>query len=293
MKGKIPPKRTASALAAAFSLATMTLGSLALAQQAQPQQSPRDRGDGGREFQPPVDPQARQQQNGRSAREGAAIDLTGYWVAIVNEDWRWRMVTPPKGDYASVNIVMNEAARKVADTWDPASDGSCKAYGAAGLMRMPTRLHITWEGDGVLKIDTDAGQQTRRLSFDWSKPAAAQRSLQGDSFAEWQRPLPPPPGNNGAGLNAVPAERPGGSLRVVTTNLQPGWLRRNGVPYSENAVVTEYFDRFAVPNGGEWLVVTTIVEDRTYLNVPYITSSHFRREANGAGWRPQPCRAGV
>lgn len=292
MRNKIRPKRTASGVTAALALATMTLGCLAPGSAALAQERARDRGDGGREFRPPVDPQARPRDS-RTAREGAAIDLTGYWVAIVNEDWRWRMVTPPKGDYASVNIVMNEAARKVADAWDPATDGSCKAYGAAALMRMPTRLHITWEDDNTLRIDTDAGQQTRRLLFDWSQPPAAERSLQGHSLAEWERPLPPPPGNNGAGLNAVAAERPGGSLRVVTTNLEPGWLRRNGVPYSENTVVTEYFDRFAVPDGGEWLVVTTIVEDPTYLTVPYITSSHFRREASGAGWRPQPCKAGA
>src|SRR5262245_6513040 len=88
-----------------------------------------------------------------------AVDLTGYWVSVVNEDWRWRMVTPPKGDYASVP--MTDEARKVADTWDVSKDGQCEAYGAAGLMRMPTRVHITWEGDNVLKIETDAGQQTR------------------------------------------------------------------------------------------------------------------------------------
>src|ERR1043166_8577905 len=89
----------------------------------------------------------------------APIDLTGYWVSIVNEDWRWRMVTPPKGDYASVPL--NPAGTKVADTWDPSKDGSCLAYGAAGLMRIPTRLHITWEGESTVKIETDAGQQTR------------------------------------------------------------------------------------------------------------------------------------
>src|SRR5687768_17779961 len=90
----------------------------------------------------------------------AAIDMTGYWVSVVNEDWRWRMVTPPKGDYASVPI--NDAARKVADTWDVSKDGSCQAYGVGGLSRIPGRLRVTWESDNVLKIDTDAGTQTRR-----------------------------------------------------------------------------------------------------------------------------------
>ena len=113
---------------------------------------------GGRGAQAPQTPSA-----------SAPIDLTGYWVSVVNEDWRWRMVTPPKGDYASVP--MTDEARKVADTWDVSKDGQCDAYGAAGLMRMPTRLHITWEGDNVLKIETDAGQQTRRLLFDAHREA--------------------------------------------------------------------------------------------------------------------------
>src|SRR4026207_2481687 len=107
------------------------------------------RGQGGAPAAPPT-PQAT-----------APIDLTGYWVSIVTEDWRWRMVTPPKGDVASVPL--NAEGTKVADSWDPATDGSCLAYGAAALMRMPTRLHITWENETTLRLETDAGQQTRRL----------------------------------------------------------------------------------------------------------------------------------
>ena len=98
-----------------------------------------------------------------SARVAAPVDLTGYWVSVVTEDWRFRMVTPPKGDYASVPL--NAEGRRVADTWDASKDGLCDAYGAAGLMRMPGRLHITWEDDSTLKIETDAGQQTRLLRF--------------------------------------------------------------------------------------------------------------------------------
>jgi hypothetical protein len=207
----------------------------------------------------------------------APIDLTGYWVSIVNEDWRWRMVTAPVGDYPG--LPLNAAAQQMAKAWNPASDGSCQAFGAAALLRMPTRLHITWENERTLKLETDNGEQTRRLSFD-APPAGTARSLQGQSVAEWVRPArgrggPPPMG---------------GSLRVVTTNLSGGWLRRNGVPYSENATVTEYFDRFPVPDGGEWFAVTTVVEDRTYLTNRLVTSSHFRREPDGSKWSPKSCR---
>ncbi|HLG59305.1 MAG TPA: hypothetical protein VI485_28460 [Vicinamibacterales bacterium] len=220
---------------------------------------------------------------GRPASPWAAapIDLTGYWVSIVNEDWRWRMVTPPKGDVASVPL--NPEGTKIANSWDPATDGSCLAYGAAGLMRIPTRLHITWENEQTVKIETDAGQQTRRLTFDKSQAAPSQRSLQGYSVAEWELA--------GGGGRGAPQGPRSGNLKVATTMLSGGWLRKNGVPYSENATLTEYFDRFAAPNGDEWLVVTTVVSDPKYLNQDFVTSTHFKREPSAAKWSPAACKA--
>lgn len=226
-----------------------------------------------------------------SARASAPIDLTGQWVAIVNEEWRWRMVTPPKGDYSSIQP-LNAAGRAMGDQWDPASDGSCRAYGAAGLLRMPTRLRISWDGDNVLQLLTDAGRQTRNFVFDDASGAnsvEAEPSLQGISVAAWH-PALVPRGRRGPAPAANQPER-GGHLTVQTTQLSPGWLRRNGVPYSDQTTLTEHFDRFPGPDGSEWLVVTTIVEDPVYLNAPFITSSHFRRETGNANWNPTACRA--
>jgi hypothetical protein len=217
------------------------------------------------------------------------IDLTGYWVSIVNEDWRWRMLTPPKGDYASVPL--NDEGRKVADSWELSQDGSCKAFGAGGIMRMPTRVHISWASDNALKLETDAGEQTRMFYFRAQDlPPAGTRSLQGRSLALWEHPLPPATGMGGLNTRAGP--QPGGDLKVVTTDLAPGWLRRNGVPYSEHAEVTEYYDRFPTPDGNEWFVVTTVVHDPMYLRGigDFVTSSHFRREPDGAKWHPKPCK---
>jgi hypothetical protein len=218
-------------------------------------------------------------------RAAAPIDLTGYWVSIVNEDWRWRMITPAKGDV--VGVPLSAKGRDVANGWNPATDGSCLAYGAAGIMRMPTRLRVTWENDTILKIETDAGQQVRRLVFAKSLPSGP-RTLQGHSVAEWVRSVA---GSGFLGIGPPGPPPPGGSLKVVTTGLLAGWLRKNGVPYSENTVVTEYFDRFPVPDGTEWFVVTTSVEDPTYLTGPFVTSSHFRREPDGSKWHPQACKA--
>lgn len=220
-------------------------------------------------------------------QQDSVIDLTGYWVSIVNEDWRWRMVTPPKGDYASVPL--NPAGKAQADTWDVSEDGSCKAFGAGGLLRMPTRLHITWGSPSVMKIESDAGEQLRSLYFNASQlPVAGAHSLQGRSLAEWEHNKPR---SNGMGFVVRGPPPPGGDLKVVTTHLSAGWLRRNGVPYSESAIVTEYFDRFPTPDGNEWFVVTTQVDDPLYLRAPFITSSHFRREPDGSKWHPKPCRS--
>ena len=221
-------------------------------------------------------------------REAAPIDLTGQWVAIVNEDWRWRMVTPPKGDYASVPL--NDEGRRIADQWGPSQDGACEAYGAPALLRMPTRLRIRWDGDARLVLETDAGRQVRNLDF--GAPAAATApSLQGQSTARWVGPPRPTGGPGLAGAGGGGPARTGGYLEVKTTNLTPGWLRRNGVPYSADAVVTEYFARFAAPNGDEWLMVTTIVDDPRYLTQRFIVSNHFRKEAEGGRWNPRACGA--
>ena len=224
----------------------------------------------------------------RTPRASAPIDLTGVWVSIVNEDWRWRMITAPRGDFPG--LPLTPAGREIAMAWDPKTDGSCKAFGAAAVMRMPTRVRISWADDTTLKIETDNGEQTRLLHFGAGRPVGAPPSLQGDSAADWQRTLPP---NNAFGINfpGGPPPPPGGALRVVTTNLSGGWLRRNGVPYSAKTIVTEFFDRFPGPDGSEWFVVTTQVVDPEYLLGRLVTSSHFRREPDASKWAPKPCRA--
>ncbi len=227
------------------------------------------------------------------ARQGAPVDLTGTWVSVVTEDWQWRMMTPKKGDYASVPL--NPEGRRVADTWDASQDGMCQAYGVAGVMRQPGRLRISWQDDNTLKIETDAGVQTRLLRFPApaapASPASAVggRTLQGTSMAEWQRA--------GGAFDAFLERGAGGaapqrfgSLKVTTTNHTGGWLRRNGAPYSPNATVTEFFTRFSNPDAGDWFIVTTVVEDPQYLAQPFITSSNFKKEADGSKWSPAPCR---
>ena len=227
-----------------------------------------------------------------SAKDAAPEDITGWWVSVVTEDWRWRMMTPAKGDVSSMPL--NPAGRKEAEAWDPAKDeaagNACKAYGAAGIMRQPTRLHITWQDDNTLKIDIDEGTQARLLRFGPKPATMPAASLQGYSAANWDVTvptfmgfLPPPVPPGGAKLP--------GSLKTVTTNMRPGYLRKNGIPYSGNAVLTEYYTRTNEGNGDSWLLLTSIVEDPQYLAGPFLTSNHYKREADGSKWSPSTCTA--
>jgi hypothetical protein len=215
-----------------------------------------------------------------NAKAAAAIDLTGYWVSVVTEDWRYRMVTPSPGDYQGVP--MTPEARKIADAWDPAKEEAsgdvCKSYGAPALLRVPGRLHITWQDDQTLRMDSDTGKQTRIFHFgDWKPLAGGPSTLQGDSTAEWVR---------GGGRGATD-----GSLKVTTSHLKAGFLRKNGVPYSENATLTEYFDLIKEPNGNPLMVVTIVTTDPMYLRQPFVISSQYKKESSDAKWNPTACSA--
>jgi hypothetical protein len=218
-------------------------------------------------------------------KAAAPIDISGYWVSLVTDDWRWRMLTPPKGDY--LYLPLNQAARQVADNWDPAKDEAageqCKGYGAPSIMHLPGRLHITWEDDSTLKLDADAGTQTRVFRFGAAQPQAAEPSWQGYSIAQWEVDGS---GRRGRGPTSVRH----GSLKTVTTRLRPGYLRKNGVPYGANAVLTEYFT--TLTDGGiDYLVVTNFLEDQQYLAQPYVRSVQFKRQPDARGWNPTVCIA--
>jgi hypothetical protein len=235
----------------------------------------------------------------RPAKASAPVDLTGYWVSVISEDWRWRMVTPIKGDFASIPV--NAEARKVGLAWDPAKDEAaglaCKSYGAPAIMRIPGRVHITWQDDDTLKIDTDSGQQTRIFHFARpggpppQPPQNMEPSVQGFSAANWERPLRGAEVPDAFPIFSTRQGTGGRSLEVLTTHLRPGYLRKNGVPYSAATTVNEYYDYHKERNGDEWFTVTTIVRDPQYLTGPWITSTDFKKEPDGSKFDPAPCTA--
>ena len=231
-------------------------------------------------------------QPARSPQVVAPFDPTGYWVALVSDEWRYRMLTPPKGniDYVPVNA----EGRKVAEAWDPAKDEAsgeqCRGYGAGGIMRLPVRLHMTWADDRTLKMDVDAGTQTRVFHFgpatgSGQAPSTAtiENSWQGYSVADWQIP--------GGGRGMPPSAPRFGQLRAVTTHLRPGYLRKNGVPYGSGATLTEYFQHLKDDDGSEYLAITSVLEDSQYLAQPWVRTNQFRKQADAKGWNPTACSA--
>ena len=213
----------------------------------------------------------------RTPRSDAAIDLTGTWTAVISEDWSLRMLTPAKGDYT--RMPLTPAARKAADAWDPARDEAageqCRSYGAPAIMRVPGRLRISWQNDTTLRLELEAGSQTRTFHFGAALPPAAP-SWQGQSAAEWQY------------TRVGPRT---GELKVTTSRLRPGYLRKNGVPYSAATTMTEYYHRMAAPNGDTWLTIVTEVKDPENLQQPFVQSTHFKKLPAGAALTPEPCEA--
>ena len=236
----------------------------------------------------------------------------------MTEDYRWRMVTPPKGDVASIPI--NAEGRKAAEAWDLAKDNAanlqCKAFGVGGIMRQPGRLRVSWDepddaearvrrrhadAAAALRRDARAGRSApgKDIPLRCGKGPGVGRGGEiapGNVNAVARGGQVVVPGGGGQGLRGGPPPRGqasivrGGSLKVTTTQFREGYLRKNGVPYSEQATITEYFHRLPPhPNGDEWLHVTTIVDDPRYLTQPFYTSTHFKREADGTKWNPAPC----
>lgn len=217
----------------------------------------------------------------RAARDAAPFDPTGVWEAVVTEDWRWRMQVQKAGETTSVPLT--EAGLKAAKEWDPAKDAAagnqCKAFGPGGIMRLPLRIRVSWADDKTLKLESEAGDQTRLysiapvprnapLAVTPLEPGSAQApSLQGTTIARW---------------NAT-------TLEAVTNNTTGGYVRRNGVPYSPNALIREYWN-VHTDFGQQYLSVTTVVRDPANFRQDFVTGSSFKKVADsGPMWAPFSC----
>ena len=207
------------------------------------------------------------------------------------------MITPAKGDYA--NIPLNAAGRKIADAVGSGEGSGCRrsvprlrrardhARARPSADHLAGRQHAQ---DRDRCRDADAAAALRGAEHG-APPAAGEPTWQGTSIARWEAPPRGLAGNTiplGLGARAGTDSR---TLEVVTTRIRPGYLRKNGVPFSADTTVTEYFDLFKDPDGVDWFVVTSIVRDPQFLNGPWVTTSHFKKERDGAKWTPTPCAA--
>ena len=132
-------------------------------------------------------------------------------------------------------------------------------------------------------MDTDAGMQTRLFHFDGSKWQGGSTQWQGDSVAAWEKMTQRKYTVDLGG----PVPGKGGTLQSRDHAYAPGYLRKNGVPYSGNAVLTEYYDRFDYKDNS-YLLVTSVVEDPEYLTTDFVTSGQFKREPDASKWNPVP-----
>ena len=126
-----------------------------------------------------------------------------------------------------------------------------------------------------MKLEFEAGNQTRLFRFG-ATPPAGEPSAQGQSVAEWQYTVNPPRS---------------GELKVMTSRLRAGYLRKNGVPYSASTTMTEYYHRMTAPNGDVWLTIVTEIKDPDNLREPFVQSTHFKKLPAGATFKPEPCEA--
>ncbi len=223
-----------------------------------------------------------------SSKQAAPFDMSGYWVSVITEDWRYRMMAAEQGDVGAVPL--NQAGRELAEAWNPSENylESCLAFGGAGILRYPGRLHISWEDEEILRIDFSAGGQSRLLYFnDVLDAESMASSLQGYTNAMWYKEQQ----TQGLGLGRRPVTSfEGGNLQSETRNLSPAFLYRNGVPYSDQATTNDYYRVIDTPNGDRWLIITSIVSDPVYLQQDWITSTNFKYESNGDNWNPIACR---
>src|SRR5437773_1634215 len=121
-------------------------------------------------------------------------------------------------------------------------------------------------------------------SFGAAETPAGQRTWPGQSVAEWQLP------GGGRGRGGQRGQPGTGTLKVTTTQMRPGYIHKNGVPFSENAVLTEYFNVVS-DRGLTYLADTLMLDDPRYLTQSFVRSAQFKKQADATGWEPSPCSA--
>jgi len=203
------------------------------------------------------------------------MDLSGEWAPLFHEDQPERIPGPDIGDYLGLPI--NEAARLHADAWDASlltlPEHQCKPHPADYSPRGPANLRI-WR-------DFDHDTQTLvaiRTHISWQQP---ERTI-------WMDGRPHPPdyaAHTWQGFSTGTFD--GDMLTVTTTHLKMGWIRRNGIPRSDRAVLTEHFVRH-----GNYLTLISVINDPVYLTEPFVRTTNWVLDPHQL-IAPYPCQAVV
>ncbi len=195
----------------------------------------------------------------------AETDLTGYWSPIMHEDPIFRTAGPSLRDYSGLPI--NDAARAIADAWNPEDnykpENQCEMHGAAYIMRSPLRFDLSYDDADTIsiKIELEMGRE-RKIYLDGRAREPGPATDMGHSVGQWD----------------------GDTLTVTTTHMRQKYIRRNGVPNSEEAVMTEHFVRH-----GNLLTIISIIEDPVFLTAPLVRSVSFNRRDDEFKWIRFPC----
>jgi len=188
----------------------------------------------------------------------AQIDFAGEWQPVFHEDQPERGPGPEIGDYLGLPI--NEAARLRGDSWDASlltvPEHQCKPHPSDYGMRGPANTRIWKEVDAATQqlialhthISWQAPERTIWMDGRPHPPEFAAHTWQGFSTGKWE----------------------GNVLTITTTHLKNGWIRRNGIPRSANAVVTEHWARH-----GDHLMWMVVINDPTYLTEPFVRTTDF------------------
>jgi len=191
----------------------------------------------------------------------AQIDLSGNWGppdGFQEDQEERRQPGPAIGDYLGLPI--NDAARQWALSWDPSRltlpEHQCQVHVSPYIYRGPMQLRIWDEKDPVTqqviaqKHYIRTWGQTRTIWMDGRPhpPAYAAHTWMGFSTGKWE----------------------GDMLTVTTTHIKQGWLRRNGVPESDEASLVEHFVRH-----GNYLTRISVISDPVYLTEPLVKSDNF------------------
>lgn len=194
----------------------------------------------------------------------AQADFTGYWDNIMHEDTLFRTAGPPIGEY--IGLPLTDAARAIANEWNPEDgykpENQCKMHGGAYIMRSPIRFFLEYEDEVTISIKIELEMGTSRTIYLDGRPAEGPPTDMGHSVGVWE----------------------GDMLTITTTNMTVKYVRRNGVPNSEQAVMTEHFVRH-----GDYLSIISIIEDPVYLTQPLVRSVSFRKRSDEFKWVRFPC----